>query len=69
MDIQEAVKIQADCEEGTVDECQKCPIGKKLCISGEGEGFDSVFTVCSLLNLLDSALNREEDYRYKPDYS
>ncbi len=54
MEMQEALQIQALCEEGLVDECAKCPIGQHLCVSGEGEGFNSVFTVCSLLNLLNS---------------
>ncbi|GAI49739.1 unnamed protein product, partial [marine sediment metagenome] len=48
--IEEAIKLhQAECE-GTVDECAKCPIGKKLAIAGYGEGFTLVFSICELLN-------------------
>ena len=68
MTIEEALAIkQGDCE-GTVDECARCPIGKRLCISGEGAGFDSVFTICSLFNLITESLMHEEAYKYTPEY-
>lgn len=68
MDIPEAIKIQEECEDGTVDECVKCPIGKKLCVSGQGAGFDNVFSICALLNLLRDVIDREGEYIFKPEY-
>lgn len=68
MTIEEAIKIhQAECE-GTVDECAKCPIGKKMAMGGQGEGFTLVFSVCELLNFMRGCLERPEEYIYKPDY-
>ena len=56
MDIKKALEIkEGDCE-GTVDECAKCPIGKRLYISSQGSGFDMVFSLCALLNLIDDCL-------------
>lgn len=68
MTIDEAIKIHEEECEGTIDECAKCPIGKKMSISGEGQGFTLVFSICELLNLLRSCVEHPEDYIYKPDY-
>lgn len=64
--LMEALQLKEKCDPADC-ECETCPIGKKMALTGHDAGVDIVFTVCGMLGALEDVVAdpvgfKEKDY-------